>query len=318
MHTNNPRPAFSWLSAVAVAAVLSACGGGGSSANRYTIAGEVQGLGSDTSVVLSLNGSESLTLASSSTFEFKNKLEAGQTYSVVVSQQPQRQTCTVSNGSGTVNSSVVNIRVQCDYNPDVTSTSQACLDNPQLIKPGNRWAITSASGVAQTTVTGAVNFHSNTAIERITQRGDGSTLKTYTNQADGQTLSLGSISISTGQPEREYFYTPALSHPLAMQSNSKQTMQSRQESWVAGNAGNARSVDYTVTYAGREAIQTAFGTFETCRMQYTTVATDNIASPWSETRTEWLITSGKYAGLPVQTQTGASPELATKIEASWN
>ena len=83
MHTNNPRPAFSWLSAVAVAAVLSACGGGGSSANRYTIAGEVQGLGSDTSVVLSLNGSESLTLASSSTFELadsstkRNKDEPG-------------------------------------------------------------------------------------------------------------------------------------------------------------------------------------------------------------------------------------------------
>ena len=305
------------LPSLLATAVISACGGGSdSSAAKYTIAGEVTGLGNGASVVLRLNDSESLTLSTSNTFEFKNKLEAGQTYSVVVSQQPERQSCVVSNGSGTVNSSVVNIKVQCSYTP---ASSQACLENPQLLKPGNTWTVTTAASAAKTTVTGTTNFHGHAAYERVTQHSDGTAAKTYTDLASGAALHYGSSTTATGQPQREYFYTPALSHPTAMQPNAVHTQQVTQDSVVAGNPGNQRSIAYTVTYAGREAVQTTLGTFETCKMTYNLQATDNIVSPWGEQRTEWLIASGKFAGLPAQQSVnGGTPQLTTQLEVNWN
>jgi len=66
-----------------------------------SIAGTISGLASGTSVTLS-NGGIMLAIATNGAFAFPGVLPAGTTYDVVVSTQPAGQSCTVTNGVGTV------------------------------------------------------------------------------------------------------------------------------------------------------------------------------------------------------------------------
>jgi hypothetical protein len=66
-----------------------------------SITGTVSGLASGTSVTLA-NGSLSLAVAGNGAFAFPGVLAAGTAYNVVVTTQPAGQSCTVTNGSGTV------------------------------------------------------------------------------------------------------------------------------------------------------------------------------------------------------------------------
>ena len=60
------------------------------------------------------NGTDSLTVTANGTFTFKTALASGATYSVTVGTQPTGETCTVTNGSGTVGTSnVTNVAVAC-------------------------------------------------------------------------------------------------------------------------------------------------------------------------------------------------------------
>ena len=80
----------------------------------FTIGGTLSGLGSGHSVTLLDNGSDSLALTANGTFTFATALPTGATYSVTVGTQPTGQTCTVTNGSGTVGTSnVTNVAVAC-------------------------------------------------------------------------------------------------------------------------------------------------------------------------------------------------------------
>ena len=79
-----------------------------------TIGGSLTGLSSGNSVVLSLNGGSDLTLNSNASFTFAGTILSGQTYAVSVKTQPTGQTCTVSNGGGTVPATnVTNVAVSC-------------------------------------------------------------------------------------------------------------------------------------------------------------------------------------------------------------
>ncbi len=60
------------------------------------------------------NGTDSLTVTANGAFTFKTALATGATYSVTVGTQPTGETCTVTNGSGTVGSAnVTNVAVAC-------------------------------------------------------------------------------------------------------------------------------------------------------------------------------------------------------------
>ncbi len=84
------------------------------SSTTYTIGGTVSGLNSGTSVKLLDNGTDALTVTANGSFTFATKLLGGATYSVTVSVQPTGETCTVTNGSGTVGTSnVTNVAVAC-------------------------------------------------------------------------------------------------------------------------------------------------------------------------------------------------------------
>jgi hypothetical protein len=76
---------------------LAACGG------ASTIGGTLSGLGSGLSVVLQNNGADNLTLTSNGPFSFASAVVESGAYNVAVVTQPVGQTCTVSNGSGSLN-----------------------------------------------------------------------------------------------------------------------------------------------------------------------------------------------------------------------
>src|SRR5436309_1510401 len=99
-------------------ACLAGCGYGGPGSvggPKFTIGGTVGGL-SGTGLVLQLNGGGNLGVTANSGFTFTTVLASGVTYAVSVLAQPitPSQTCTVTNGSGTVASAnVTNISVSC-------------------------------------------------------------------------------------------------------------------------------------------------------------------------------------------------------------
>ena len=80
----------------------------------FTIGGTVNGLNAGTSVTLLDNGTDSLTVSANGAFTFKTALASGAAYKVTVGTQPTGETCTVTNGTGTVGTSnVTNIAVAC-------------------------------------------------------------------------------------------------------------------------------------------------------------------------------------------------------------
>jgi Protein of unknown function (DUF1566) len=86
------------------------------SANSYTVGGTVTGLSG--TVILRNNGANNLSLAANGAFAFAGTLANGAAYNVTVFTQPASQTCTVSNGSGTINAAnVANVGVNCVANP---------------------------------------------------------------------------------------------------------------------------------------------------------------------------------------------------------
>jgi hypothetical protein len=124
-----------------VALLVAGCGGGGSG----TIGGSVSGLGTGVSVVLQDNGGDTLTVASNGGFEFATALDTGVSYAVAVTVQPTGQSCTVSNGSGTVDSSddpVDNVSVACTTLLTLSGTvtglapgTSVTLSNGQILLP---------------------------------------------------------------------------------------------------------------------------------------------------------------------------------------
>ena len=105
-------------------------------ATTYTIGGTITGLTSG-SLILQNNSGDAITIsanANSSTFVFATPMVIGATYSVTVGTQPTGFICSVTNGTGTVVSSIV------------TSVVVTCVAN---------WIGTKQLGVATNSTTGA-------------------------------------------------------------------------------------------------------------------------------------------------------------------
>lgn len=101
----------------AAALCLAGCGG--------EIGGQLSGLGTDRSVALDNNGSDTLTLTANGAFTFANTVAANGTYDVTVTTQPVGQICTVTSGGGTLDAegtSVDSVRVACTDVQTLTGT----------------------------------------------------------------------------------------------------------------------------------------------------------------------------------------------------
>ena len=85
----------------------------------YTLGGHLSGLEANESVVLQNNAGDDLTLAADGSFTFPSSLNFGDAYDVTVLTQPPApsETCTVSNGSGTMPANDINsVSVTCAVN----------------------------------------------------------------------------------------------------------------------------------------------------------------------------------------------------------
>src|SRR5579859_6529889 len=109
---------------------LAACSGGvgstdtSSSVVTYSVGGTVSGL-SGSGLVLENNGADNLVIHADGSFTFPSTLITGNKYSVSVWSQPTapNQTCTVSQGSGTVaGAEVNNVAVDCTNKTTATDT----------------------------------------------------------------------------------------------------------------------------------------------------------------------------------------------------
>ena len=87
----------------------------------YTIGGTVSGL-IGAPLFLQFNGGIPLEVLTNGTFTFDAGVAAGATYRVAIVTQPNRQSCTVTNGSGTATDNVTNVQVVCS-NPISVSVS---------------------------------------------------------------------------------------------------------------------------------------------------------------------------------------------------
>lgn len=128
------------LGAAAASACLVACGGG-------EIGGTVTGLGTGLSLTLLNNGSDALTVSRNGNFAFGTLLDDNASYAVTVQTQPVGQSCSVANGSGTLDAegtSIDTVRVTCAFSSSLRGTVSG-------LRSGV--ALTLANGSAQVAVT---------------------------------------------------------------------------------------------------------------------------------------------------------------------
>lgn len=82
--------------------------------NGYTIGGSVTGLLSGHSLVLQDNGGNNLTVTASGSFNFTTPIASGLTYAATILNQPTGQSCSVTNGNGTVaGANIGSISINC-------------------------------------------------------------------------------------------------------------------------------------------------------------------------------------------------------------
>ena len=82
---------------------------------NFTLAGTLTGLSSAGLILSSgTTPNQSLTISSgSTTFQFATSIASGSVYSVTVNTQPASDSCTITNGSGTIAANVSNITIAC-------------------------------------------------------------------------------------------------------------------------------------------------------------------------------------------------------------
>ena len=283
----------------------------------YAIGGEVSGLASGKSLVLRNNGGDDITQAKNGAFEFKTKIATGGAYSVVVQTAPSGQTCTVTNGSGKATGTVSNIKVVCADVPVAGGdTSAACYAMVQKQTTGNSWTITSGGVTEINTVVGPVNYRGHTAIQTHVETSVGVIADNYANSVNGVGYVYGSVMQAPAVSEA--YFEPSASVPLNIPLNQTSSNTFTQVQVQPGYPDYRLQVTQTMTYRGRETIQTAFGTFETCKMDQTVESALVPRTSW----TQWMIASGKFAGFSAQHSEpnaagGVTLVQPTSIAVSW-
>jgi hypothetical protein len=107
----------------------------------YSVSASVTGL-AGSGLVLALNGADPLKVTTYGTVTFSSTLASGSAYAVTVEAQPTTpvQTCTVTNGSGTItNAAISNVGVTCSpliYTPSIKDAWTLMSLEPQDQPPG--------------------------------------------------------------------------------------------------------------------------------------------------------------------------------------
>lgn len=100
--------AFRFLGTCMAVLLVAACGGG--NGVTYTVGGTISGL---TGTVVLQSGGISKSFTTNGVQTLTNPIPDGTAYALTVQTQPTGQTCTITNGSGTVHADVSNVVVTC-------------------------------------------------------------------------------------------------------------------------------------------------------------------------------------------------------------
>jgi N-acetylneuraminic acid mutarotase len=116
--------------------------------NTYDIQVTASGLLAGRSLVLQNNGANNLTIAANNTYNFNAPVASGSAYSVSVLTQPAGETCTVSNGAGTVGgANVTGIGVVCTPNAySIGGSVSGLLNGNSVVLQDNGGNSTTVSG----------------------------------------------------------------------------------------------------------------------------------------------------------------------------
>ncbi len=116
-------------------ALLAACGhddGGPSPAPTVAISGTIRGIAPGTSVTLTVNGGDPLSVGSDGAFTFATRLDATQSYDIAVAAAPIGGVCTVLYGKGAARSAGTT-RIVCGPIPQGRFQATA---NPSVVRDG--------------------------------------------------------------------------------------------------------------------------------------------------------------------------------------
>lgn len=171
------RAPLAWL---ALAASLTACGGGGDDGapapgpgptpiERFTLGGTVSGLAPASGIsgssrlVLQNNEGDDLLPTANGRFVFATPLTAGSAYAVRVKSQPDGQTCTVAQGSGTMPGAAVDaVQVSCATAvwglPEGTWLREACSTTPPGQGVRSMWRLTRQDETRLTVTNGTMAY----------------------------------------------------------------------------------------------------------------------------------------------------------------
>lgn len=107
--------------------------------NKYTVGGSVSGL-AGAGLVLQNNGGDNLAVSANGSIVFPTSIDSGSTYNVSVLTQPTNlsQTCSVTNGAGTVGgSNITNVGITCVTNSFVVNAEVSGLVGSGLVLRNN-------------------------------------------------------------------------------------------------------------------------------------------------------------------------------------
>ena len=174
--------------------------------NDYTIGGSVSGLLPGNSVSLVNNGTSDVTVSANGAYTFSSALASGSTYAVTAGNPPG-QTCSVTNGSGTVaGANITNVTVACSaqsYQISVTILGSANVAGLVLQNNGGDNLSVTSSGTY--TFSAPVPSQKPYAVSILTQPG-GSTC--FVNYPSG-TVAAANVSVNVGCPWHVAYYSEA-------------------------------------------------------------------------------------------------------------
>jgi subtilisin-like proprotein convertase family protein/subtilisin family serine protease len=130
---------------------IAGCGGGSSNNSppvpTYTIGGTIAGL-SGSGLVLQLNGGGNLGVSANGPFAFATALVAGSSYNVTLLAHSTSQTCTVTDGGGTVGSAnVTTVNVTCVNGFSIAAVSDPLAAQQWHLKNTGQAAFADSGGV---------------------------------------------------------------------------------------------------------------------------------------------------------------------------
>src|SRR6267378_120157 len=142
--------ALAWVTVAAAGFAIMGCTG------KYSVGGTVTGLRGQ-GLVLEDNSGNDLSVSSNGSFIFSKRLKNAITYSVTVKTQPSNpaQTCTVQNGSGTIDkANVTNVVVSCAHTGRFAYVANQLSNDVSAYTIDNTTGALTATGISAPTGSG--------------------------------------------------------------------------------------------------------------------------------------------------------------------